>query len=105
MTTIYRTAQQAAIVFPEKLHQLLEKAESSGNSHIISWLHDGQSFKVLDKERFVGEIMPLFFRTSNYNSFLRNLNLWGFKRLAKALGREDVSTPFSYGANLIFATR
>ncbi len=79
--------------FPWKLHLLLERceyehqqklaacvAEGTSTNSIpdmpISWLPDGKSFKVHDKERFVREVMPSFFGTQSFKTFQRNLNLW-----------------------------
>jgi hypothetical protein len=71
--------------FPWKLHLLLAQAEERGQSSIISWLPDGRSFIVRDKEKFACEIMPDFFNTSTFKSFQRNLNLWGFLYLSKGI--------------------
>eukprot|EP00339_Tiarina_fusa_P018226 CAMPEP_0117057656 /NCGR_PEP_ID=MMETSP0472-20121206/40049_1 /TAXON_ID=693140 ORGANISM="Tiarina fusus, Strain LIS" /NCGR_SAMPLE_ID=MMETSP0472 /ASSEMBLY_ACC=CAM_ASM_000603 /LENGTH=382 /DNA_ID=CAMNT_0004774669 /DNA_START=40 /DNA_END=1185 /DNA_ORIENTATION=- len=65
--------------FPWKLHALLEGAEKSGQDHIISWLPDGRSFQIHDKEAFEEGLMPMFFSTSKFKSFQRSLNLWGFE--------------------------
>ena len=62
--------------FPWKLHLLLERCEYEKHESIVSWLPNGKSFKVHDKERFVKEIMPSFFGTQSFKTFQRNLNLW-----------------------------
>lgn len=79
--------------FPWKLHLLLERCEYEHQQKLaacvaegtspnsipdmpISWLPDGKSFKVHDKERFVREVMPSFFGTQSFKTFQRNLNLW-----------------------------
>jgi HSF-type DNA-binding len=56
---------------PLKLHALLEEAERLGQTYIVSWENQGTAFKVHDKKRFVDEIMPKYFSTSNYQSFQR----------------------------------
>jgi hypothetical protein len=71
--------------FPWKLHFLLARAEERGQSSIISWMPDGRSFIVRDKEKFACEIMTEFFNTSIFKSFQRNLNLWGFLYLSKGV--------------------
>jgi len=73
------------ISFPLKLHELLDAADMQGFNCIVSWLPDGNSFQVHDQDRFVKEILPKFFRQSKYKSFQRQLNLWGFQRLNKAV--------------------
>jgi hypothetical protein len=66
--------------FPWKLHLLLERCEYEKHESIVSWLPNGKSFKVHDKERFVKEIMPSFFGTQSFKTFQRNLNLWYVQR-------------------------
>ena len=65
-------------MFPAKLHQLITDAEREGNTDIVSWMPDGKSFKVHNRERFEQELMPRYFGSSKYRSFQKNLNLWGY---------------------------
>ncbi|GFH44797.1 hypothetical protein CTEN210_01271 [Chaetoceros tenuissimus] len=74
--------------FPVKLHHLLEQ-ESATIVHIISWRPDGRTFRVHDKKAFEMEIQNLYFDQSHYASFRRQLNLWGFMRVAKHDGMHD----------------
>ena len=53
------------------------------NESIICWTPDGQSFLIADQKRFEREILPQVFRGSLFNSFVRKLNRWGFRRLKK----------------------
>jgi hypothetical protein len=75
-TATMKTEMAQQLRFPWKLHLLLERCASECSEDIISWLPDGKSFRVHDKERFVSEIMPAFFGTQNFKTFQRNLNLW-----------------------------
>jgi len=50
---------------------------------IIGWLSGGKVFKIYDEERFVREIMPIFFlghstsaQQQTFQTFQRNLDLW-----------------------------
>jgi hypothetical protein len=85
--------QQSRSRFPWKLHQLLKSTEKSGHDHIISWLPDGESFKVHDKKNFTNEVLPLFFGTNKYQSFQRNLNLWGYTTMSKGPEKGTCSHP------------
>ena len=67
--------------FPEKLHRMLADVQAEGLTDIISFFSHGRAFAVHDMERFVAEIMPRFFKQSKWNSFARQLNLYGFQRL------------------------
>lgn len=67
MSTATATAANPLSNLPLKLHALLQAEDSS----IVSWENGGKAFKVHDKERFVKEVMPKYFSTSNYQSFQR----------------------------------
>jgi len=64
--------------FPRKLHQIVSNPD---HSHIISWMPHGRAWKVHNKELFMSEVVPEYFVQTKYESFSRQLNGWGFKRL------------------------
>ncbi|KAG7340893.1 HSF-type DNA-binding protein [Nitzschia inconspicua] len=67
--------------FPWKLYNLLEESVlSSTMGRIISWMGDN-SFRVHDPEEFVKCVMPRFFRMSKFQSFTRQLYLYGFSKI------------------------
>jgi len=68
--------------FPERLHRMLIDLEQEGNTDIVSFYSHGRAFGVHDMDRFVNEIMPKYFKQSKWNSFARQLNLYGFVRMA-----------------------
>ena len=68
------------VLFPWKLHDMLDAADEKGFTSVVSWLPDGRSFKVHDKETFVSLIMRRYFEQTKYKSFQRQLNMWGFER-------------------------
>ena len=67
-------------IFPMKLYDILCHPDFS---HAISWLPHGRSWKVLNKEFFMEEICPHYFSQTRYESFIRQVNGWGFKRLRR----------------------
>ena len=69
--------------FPTLLHLVLTRAEKDGYSHICSWQPHGRCFMVHNRELFVQEVMPQYFRQSQYASFQRQLNLYGFQRFSQ----------------------
>ena len=74
-------ARGLAAKFPEKLYQMLEDIHQSGDDSIVSWLPHGRAFRVHKKQQFVETVLPKFFGHSNYTSFTRQLNLYGFQRI------------------------
>ena len=69
-------------LFPCKLHDLLDYAESCGMENVISWTNDGRAFIVHDQDKLVETLLPLFFGQTKYRSFHRQLNMWSFERAA-----------------------
>lgn len=83
----------ANLQFPWKLHVLLQEAGRHDFHHIISWLPNGMSFKVHNKQKFAEEIMPKYFTSNKFKSFQRNLNLWGFHTQTKEPSRGAIYHP------------
>ena len=79
--------------FPWKLHRLLDDAEKHGFESIVSWLPEGDAFKVHNRMRFASQIMPSYFSSTIYKSFQRNLTLWGFETVPSGKAKGDCSHP------------
>ncbi|CAM5101111.1 unnamed protein product [Eretmochelys imbricata] len=83
-TTMKQQQQPAAAAsagvpaFLSKLWALLGEAPSN---QLITWSQNGQSFLVLDEQRFAKEILPKYFKHNNMASFVRQLNMYGFRKV------------------------
>ncbi|CAM5100858.1 unnamed protein product [Eretmochelys imbricata] len=83
-TTTMKQQQPAAAAsagvpaFLSKLWALLGEAPSN---QLITWSQNGQSFLVLDEQRFAKEILPKYFKHNNMASFVRQLNMYGFRKV------------------------
>lgn len=66
--------------FPMKLHEILSREEFSS---IIAWAPHGRSWRVLKPKTFESKVLPQFFRHGKYNSFTRQVNGWGFRRITQ----------------------
>jgi hypothetical protein len=75
------SAMSQCIPFPWKLHEMLDTAEKEGREFIVSWLPQGNGFRVHSSESFVSRVMPRYFKQTKYKSFQRQLNIWGFQRI------------------------
>eukprot|EP00980_Cylindrotheca_fusiformis_P024313 scaffold11726_cov112-Cylindrotheca_fusiformis.AAC.7 len=68
-----------AQTFPMKLHQILCDPFFHDS---IAWLPDGMSWRILNQDAFVDMLVQKqYFKHSNFHSFMRQVNGWGFKRL------------------------
>jgi hypothetical protein len=67
--------------FPWRLHDMLGAAAREGFENIVSWQPCGLAFKVHDTLSFTELILPRHFNQTQYKSFQRQLNIYGFRRL------------------------
>lgn len=51
------------------------------DSSIATWSPSGDSFVVKSVERFATAVLPMYFKHSNFSSFARQLNFYGFRKL------------------------
>jgi len=85
-------------LFPAKLHAIVSTPEYQ---HIIAWKPHGRAWALLDKSLFVSVVLPKHFNHSNFGSFNRSVNGWGFKvcyahcPLCKISARPSPSLNFS----------
>ncbi|XP_026476158.1 heat shock factor protein-like, partial [Ctenocephalides felis] len=67
--------------FLGKLWRLVEDPETD---HLISWSSDGLSFVIRNQAQFARELLPLNYKHNNMASFIRQLNMYGFHKVASA---------------------
>jgi len=66
--------------FPQKLFGILEDPE---HANILKWLPGGKAFIIMDKRRFAEDILPSFFKQTQFTSFTRKLSRWKFVRVPR----------------------
>nr|GMC89907.1 heat shock factor protein HSF30 [Ipomoea batatas] len=66
---------------PPFLIKTYEMVDDPLTNHIISWSHSGDSFIVWNHLILASDILPRFFRHSNFSSFIYQLNNYGFRKI------------------------
>ncbi|XP_026561229.1 heat shock factor protein 2 isoform X4 [Pseudonaja textilis] len=74
-------AAVAATAVPAFLSKLWALVGDAPSNQLITWSQNGQSFLVLDEQRFAKEILPKYFKHNNMASFVRQLNMYGFRKV------------------------
>ncbi|XP_077209624.1 heat shock factor protein 1 isoform X2 [Paroedura picta] len=64
--------------FLTKLWTLVEDPETDP---LICWSPSGGSFHVFDQGQFAKEVLPKYFKHNNMASFVRQLNMYGFRKV------------------------
>ncbi|XP_064026270.1 heat shock factor protein 2 isoform X3 [Pogoniulus pusillus] len=72
------SASAGVPAFLSKLWALVSEAP---NNRLITWSQNGRSFLVLDEQTFAKEILPKYFKHNNMASFVRQLNMYGFRKV------------------------
>ena len=72
------TLMAATPAFLSKLWQLVNDQQ---NRQLVRWAPGGRSFLVMDQTKFSKEILPNYFKHQKMNSFIRQLNMYGFKKV------------------------
>lgn len=70
--------------------------EDPSYSSVVRWGDEGDSFVVLENEKFTKSILPKHFKHSNFASFVRQLNKYDFHKVRQ--NNEEGGTSI-YGAN------
>ncbi|KAI9820861.1 MAG: kinase-regulated stress-responsive transcription factor skn7 [Thelocarpon impressellum] len=80
--------------FVRKLYKMLE---DPSYDQVVRWGNDGESFVVLENEKFTKAILPKHFKHSNFASFVRQLNKYDFHKV-RHNNEESGQSPYGAGA-------
>ncbi|TDH73382.1 hypothetical protein CCR75_006404 [Bremia lactucae] len=72
-----RPRREEAALFLEKTYELLERCPPE----VASWTDKGDSFVVKQPTPFAERVIPTYFKHRKFSSFVRQLNLYGFRKV------------------------
>lgn len=66
---------------PAFVNKVWSMLNDNSNANLIQWSADGKSFIVVNREEFVHQILPKYFKHSNLASFVRQLNMYDWHKV------------------------
>ncbi|RHY09549.1 hypothetical protein DYB25_003716 [Aphanomyces astaci] len=92
-----RRKVSSAAIFLKKTYDMIDTAPSS----VAGWSDDGGSFIVREPKEFAAYMLPKYFKHSNFSSFVRQLNFYGFRKTKKevllvALETDDLKNSWEF---------
>ncbi|CAO3638952.1 unnamed protein product [Cunninghamella echinulata] len=76
-----KSTKKNVSTFIQKLYSMLD---DNTHQNLIIWNPSGQSFSVYNAKAFSKEVLPSHFKHSNFSSFVRLLNMYGFHKINKS---------------------
>ncbi|KAM0792704.1 hypothetical protein ACM66B_002484 [Microbotryomycetes sp. NB124-2] len=73
--------KQTAKSVPAFLNKLYAMVNDRDTDHLIHWSDDGDSFIVTSADNFSKDVLPRYFKHSNFGSFVRQCNMYGFHKV------------------------
>ncbi|BGP56512.1 Flocculation suppression protein [Rhodotorula sphaerocarpa] len=74
------------------VHKVWAMLEDPSLRDYIAWSEDGRSFLVYDPADFARDVLPRFFKHSNFSSFLRQCNFYNWSKVNDALSSTNSLT-------------
>ena len=79
---LHQSAQSTQSSITAFLAKLWALVNDQSCDDLIAWDVSGASFHVYDQSRFAREILPRYFKHNNFASFIRQLNMYGFRKIS-----------------------
>uniref|UniRef100_A0A5B7A7E5 Heat stress transcription factor n=1 Tax=Davidia involucrata TaxID=16924 RepID=A0A5B7A7E5_DAVIN len=75
-----KTTQNGSLL-PPFLVKCYEMVSDQSTDALISWSSTNNSFVIWDESKFSSELLPKYFKHNNFSSFIRQLNIYGFRKI------------------------
>ncbi|KAF9423485.1 hypothetical protein BGZ94_008256 [Podila epigama] len=85
-------ARKPAKVRSMFVDKLLKMVEDPSIQHLISWAKEGDMFYVYNCVKLSQYILPKFFKHNNWQSFVRQLNIYRYDREESSMNRKNPET-------------
>ncbi|KAL8520808.1 hypothetical protein ACS0TY_011382 [Phlomoides rotata] len=66
---------------PPFLVKCYEMVDDESTNDLISWTESNDSFMIRDESKFSSQLLPKYFKHNNFSSFVRQLNIYGFRKI------------------------
>ncbi|BAT72706.1 hypothetical protein LR48_Vigan325s004600 [Vigna angularis] len=66
---------------PPFLKKCYDMVEDRNTDSVIRWSDGGDSFVISDTTQFSVTLLPTYFKHNNFSSFIRQLNIYGFRKI------------------------
>lgn len=63
------------------VQKLIEILSNNSLKRIVKWSEDGNNIEILNQREFTDKVLPLYFKHNNYSNFIRQLNMYHFKKV------------------------
>uniref|UniRef100_H2ZEC6 HSF-type DNA-binding domain-containing protein n=1 Tax=Ciona savignyi TaxID=51511 RepID=H2ZEC6_CIOSA len=82
---ITKTQPGLSSVVPTFLLKLLNLLQEPEYKDYVSWNEDGTAFTVHDQGNFAKHVLPVYFKHNKFASFVRQLNMYGFRKVTTVM--------------------
>ena len=72
---------QMTSVAPLFLCKVWQLVNDETNDKLVSWSFSGNSFIIHDPAKFAKQVLPNYFKHQRVDSFIRQLNMYGFRKV------------------------
>lgn len=86
-------ADDSLVKIPKFLKRLYREISDPTNEY-ITWSEDGERIRIVNKDLFIKNTLPILSRTKEYSTFIRQLNIYGFVKLKSERG-DDIEEYFN----------